>query len=398
MPDTRLPFVLETDASEIALGAVLKQTFIYPSGEPIEHPVGFYSKSLTATERRYSTYERELLAVVKATHHYRVFLLGRQFTVRTDHAALRSIFRGKLKDTARIERWVLALSPFVFEVESIPGRENVVADALSRVSWPALTDGAANKFLGAEDSDCEGLFLLQREPPNRSEQPPNPPCELNASLPSRTLSSHPHLALPAVESDQSVTSSSEGESSPSSVPPIQQPLAPTLAEFAQAQHHEREFCVLRTWIEAGEAPNPAALEGESPFLIESSQNLFRFRIEFDCILICDEDGTLFFKMLVPISLRSRVIDFFHAGPMGSHEGHKKVCARVSTHHYWPFMKRDIRLRCARCDACEAFRSPGRAPRSPLQPLRTGFRGQMVALDVVGGGRVFQIVLRVFAIG
>ena len=382
LPDTSRSFILETDASEIALGAVLKQTFTTPAGDPVERPVSFYSKSLTATERRYSTYERELLAVVKATHHYRVFLLGRFFTVRTDHAALRSIFRGKLRDTARIERWILALSPFVFDVEAIPGRENVVADALSRVSWPALTEGASDKLREVEDSDDDGLFVLKMHSLRANSQLPTP------ALNTLVNSLNEHLSLPAISDSHfsDPPSDSDSESSSSSLPIAPDTIrAPTLAEFAEAQSKERELCLLKQWIEAGEAPNPALLENESPFLIESAQNLFRFKIEFDCVLICDEDGSALYKMLVPPALRNRVIDFFHSGPMGAHEGHKKVCARVTAYHYWPLMKRDVRLRCARCDVCELFRSPGRSPRSPLQPLRVGFRGQLVALDVVGGG-------------
>ena len=120
------------------------------------------------------------------------------------------------------------------------------------------------------------------------------------------------------------------------------------------------------------------------FLIECAQNLNRFKIEEDVILIRDEDGSELFRVLVPETLRDQLVDFFHAGPMGAHEGHKKVCARVSAHYFWPLMRKDIRLRCAQCEVCERFRSPGRAPRSPLRPLKTGFRGQLVALDVVGG--------------
>ena len=87
LPNPEKPFVLETDASSVAVGAVLKQM----DGEE-EVSTLFYSLALNSAQRNYSTYERELLAVVKACDAFRVFLLGRHFPFRTDHKALAEIF------------------------------------------------------------------------------------------------------------------------------------------------------------------------------------------------------------------------------------------------------------------------------------------------------------------
>ncbi len=69
MPDPQRDFILETDGSLIALGAVLKQKF-YDTG--LEHPVGFFSRSLTGSERNYVAYELEMYAVVRAVEHFRM--------------------------------------------------------------------------------------------------------------------------------------------------------------------------------------------------------------------------------------------------------------------------------------------------------------------------------------
>ena len=87
LPNPEKPFVLETDASSVAVGAVLKQM----DGDE-EVSTLFYSLALNSAQRNYSTYERELLAVVKACDAFRVFLLGRHFTLRTDQKALAAIF------------------------------------------------------------------------------------------------------------------------------------------------------------------------------------------------------------------------------------------------------------------------------------------------------------------
>ena len=68
LPNPHQPFIMETDASLIAVGAVLKQTF-----DSEELPVDFYSQALSSSQRNYSTYERELFAVVKACEAFRVF-------------------------------------------------------------------------------------------------------------------------------------------------------------------------------------------------------------------------------------------------------------------------------------------------------------------------------------
>ena len=87
LPNPDKPFVVEIDASLNAVGAVLLQI----EGE-YEYPTLFYSPALTTAQRNYSTYERELVAVVNAGDAFTVYLLGKEFTQRTDHAALSAIF------------------------------------------------------------------------------------------------------------------------------------------------------------------------------------------------------------------------------------------------------------------------------------------------------------------
>lgn len=125
-PDFEKAFILQTDASERGIGAVLLQG---PQGD--QHPVAFISRKLLPREMRYSTVEKEALAIKWALDSLKYYLLGREFTLQTDHKALQWLQR--MRDTnGRLTRWYLAMQPFRFTVEHIPGRLNVTADYLSR--------------------------------------------------------------------------------------------------------------------------------------------------------------------------------------------------------------------------------------------------------------------------
>ena len=117
-----------------------------------------YSQALNAAQRNYYTYERELLAVVKACDAFRVYLLGRVFTLRTDHAALSAIFNSPMSSTSRVAKWLLALYPFRFTVPHIKGQENVAADRLSRIPWPVATPKAVDiiQLAGELELDSAG--------------------------------------------------------------------------------------------------------------------------------------------------------------------------------------------------------------------------------------------------
>jgi hypothetical protein len=119
-------FVLRTDASSVGLGAALLQ-----ESENTLHPVAFASKKLLPRETRYSTIERECLAIVWAVSKFSKFLWGVDFVLQTDHKPLTYIQTCRFKN-ARILRWSLSLQEFKFRVEPIPGTQNVFADLLSR--------------------------------------------------------------------------------------------------------------------------------------------------------------------------------------------------------------------------------------------------------------------------
>jgi hypothetical protein len=125
-PDFTQPFVLTTDASDYAIGSILSQGDI---GK--DKPIAFASRTLNTAENNYSTVEKELLAIVWSCKHFRPYLLGRTFTIVTDHKPLTWMF--SIKDpSSRLLRWRFLLEEYQFKVVYRAGVKNVNADALSR--------------------------------------------------------------------------------------------------------------------------------------------------------------------------------------------------------------------------------------------------------------------------
>ena len=128
LPDSDKTFVLRTDASNYGLGAVLLQ---YHEDRP--HPIAYGSRKLLDRERRYSTIERECLAIIFGVNKFDYFLRGKEFVLEVDHKPL--IYLEKFKGrNDRVLRWALSLQPYKFRVVHIAGSENIGADLLSRLT------------------------------------------------------------------------------------------------------------------------------------------------------------------------------------------------------------------------------------------------------------------------
>ena len=125
------PYILQTDASDYAVGAVLSQR----QDDSSERPIAFWSHKLNKAEFNYSATEKELLAIVLACEHWAGYLEGSQcpILVRTDHQPL-TWLNSRPVVTARLARWVVRLTGYDFKIDYVKGKENVVADALSRRS------------------------------------------------------------------------------------------------------------------------------------------------------------------------------------------------------------------------------------------------------------------------
>ncbi|CAB4005229.1 Retrovirus-related Pol poly from transposon, partial [Paramuricea clavata] len=128
-PDFNRPFKLAIDASDVAAGAVLLQEGQFG----VDHPVCYFSRKFNKHQRNYSTIEKECLALVLALQHFEVYVSSTSvpLEVFSDHNPLMFLHKMKNKNQ-RLLRWSLVLSEYDMKMEHIKGRDNLLADCLSR--------------------------------------------------------------------------------------------------------------------------------------------------------------------------------------------------------------------------------------------------------------------------
>ena len=132
-PDFTKPFVLTTDASNEALGAILSQGLIVQ-----DLPIAYASRTLNNAERNYSTTEKELLVIVLAYKGYRPYLYDKKFTIVTDHKPLTWVFNVK-DPSSRLLRWRLKLEEYDYQIVYKPGVRFTNSDALSRITMTRIS-------------------------------------------------------------------------------------------------------------------------------------------------------------------------------------------------------------------------------------------------------------------
>jgi hypothetical protein len=210
-PDFNREFILTTDASNVAIGAILSQGTVGS-----DKPIAFASRTLNDSELNYSTIEKELLAIVWATKYFRPYIYGRLFKIITDHKPLTWLINVK-EPNSRLTRWRLKLSEYTYDVVYKKGKANTNADALSRIELHneqtdttdhtdeptnqqgerIMTDEEMNEFVKelltkpTTEEDCSSLTA------NPTERPPT--LAGSSTMTVHTDSENPILEIPITD-------------------------------------------------------------------------------------------------------------------------------------------------------------------------------------------------------
>ena len=319
-PDPGRPYILDTDASNEGLGAVLSQEY-----DGKERVIAYWSKTLAPSEKNYCVTRRELLAVVKGVKHFRPYIYGRQFRLRTDHASLMWLCRRK-EPSHQVARWLEILAEFDFVLEHRAGAKHGNADGLSR--HPCL--------------DCRQCELIEQRDggPSMSEIV----CEDTSEL-YITAVQDPHL----VELQRDPTTD--------------------LGKIYQA-------------VQTEQAVDAEALQAGSRELNKLNQMIDSMKIRPDHTLVLEvaKQERKVECLIAPRSIRQSLIWEVHKQ---AHAGIQRTTSRLQLNWYWPGMTVDIRAVVSTCEICQMAKDGGTAQAKGTRRLYSGRPWQKLAVDLVG---------------
>jgi len=159
--DPKLPMYLAVDASPYGLGAVILHEV-----QGNLKPIAYASRTLQKNEKGYGQIDKEGAAIMFGLQKFRTYLYGRHFTILTDHKPLERIFGPKQAIPAlaaqRLQRWAVTLAAFDYDIRYIPAKENVLADALSRLPLPETGTPESNVFR-VEEQWLESLPVASKD-------------------------------------------------------------------------------------------------------------------------------------------------------------------------------------------------------------------------------------------
>ena len=155
-PNWDLPFIIHSDASLWAVGGALLQKI-----NNIEYPIAYTSRVLTPVERRYSTYEREMLGILHCIEQFKPYIYNTHFVLYTDHKPL--TYSGKIENNRRVLKWKHRLSDMDYEILYKPGKQNFLADCLSRIPETTVEHKEIKVVTRAQKKNLENMSLNNDE-------------------------------------------------------------------------------------------------------------------------------------------------------------------------------------------------------------------------------------------
>ena len=304
-PDFAKPFIVRTDASTSGLGAVLCQDFGDKAGPQV---IAYASRSLKPSEKHYSPYKLEFLALYWAVaKKFKPYLQSAEFTITTDHNPLTYILTSAKLDSVG-HRWLAELMNFNFEVQYKPGKHNGDADALSRMT-PESVRAVCTAFSEEEwEYYAPGIFAE---------------CET------------PVAHCESVIAEEGINWVAEQKKD---------------AILQRA----RNIIVTGTHVNASK---------ENPAVIRLLRRRKHLKMEDD-ILIRKCYGK--HQVVLPSHLVDRILEMTHTD-MG-HQGRDRTLALCQERFFWPGMTDDIQLFINFCNRCQRAKASNLPEKAPLHPI------------------------------
>ena len=407
------PFILDTDASGVAIGAELLQV---QDGQ--EKVISYGSYSLTPAQRNYCTTRKELLAMVRFTRQFRHYLLGRQFYVRTDHNCMTWLMGFKYP-TGLLARWLEELSQFDMVVIHRKGIDHGNADALSRIpdkleycnfyspekaleelpcfpgckfcerayrQWSRFgievddviplslskvpsyqSVRSVRHMLGSEET-CDGKGLGETVRPVRR--------VLGCESPQESLGHSEWIPLPFVRPlALSETQDDDG---------VHLDRVHTLADIRSAQLKDPDIRDLLIWTESGQQPTQAELQLSSPAV----KHFWR---SFSLLSVAG--GVLYYRwvselserllLIVPDGLKAEVLRLSHDIKLTGHPGVARTLFCLRERYIWYGLRKDCEIYVRACPRCSREKKASKAARGALGVYHAGAPMERLHIDILG---------------
>ena len=358
-PNPECTFILDCDASSIAIGCELLQIV-----DGKERVIAFGSYSLTPAQRRYCTTRKELLAVICFTRQFRHYLLGRNFIVRTDHNSLTWLMSFKNIE-GQLARWMEELSQFDMSVVHRAGKLHANADALSRI--PDELEYCPNYQSGV---------ALSKLPCYSAENP----CKFCTRAEEKWSHFDEDVDYVVPFSVRKVTVTPD---IPNGSPNFWFP-GYDQGEIRREQMDDPELSVIIGWLESKAEPTQGDISLQSPavkhYWLMRDQLVFKDGVMFyrweDC-LECR------FLLIVPDSLQAEVLHMNHDSRDSGHLGQRNTYLRIKKSFYWFRMNSNVYHYVKTCAKCNTNKNPRRQRRAELGQYHVGAPMDRVMIDILG---------------
>jgi transposase InsO family protein len=353
-PNSKDMFILDTDASDFAIGAELLQLQM---GE--ERVVAYGSFSLAPEQQRYCTTRKELLAVVRFTRQFRHYLLNKPFVIRTDHSSLTWLLRFK-EPQGQIARWLEELSQYNMVIEHRAGKKHANADALSRLpetpACPEFRLGESVKGL-----PCGGCHYCQR-------------AEANWGPFVREVDDV--VALSGPKAAKVVTAVEQSPPAELSVWDFNN------SRYELALFADNDLSILLNWIKTQQSPSQSEIFLASPAAKFYWINRDNVLYKGGCLWWqCPKTDEL--RLILPESMQKEAMKLNHDLPLAGHQGLERTKSKVKSRYFWYGMTRSLENYVSGCETCGRSKKPTRKARIDMTLYHAGAPMERVHLDFLG---------------
>ena len=420
-PQEGSEYILDTDASTWAIGAVLSQRQKTADGKEEERPIAYASRLLLPRELNYCTRKRELLAIYEWVQYFQHYLAGQKFTVRTDHDSLKGL-NNLARVPGQFARWIDYLNAFTFDIKVRAGAQHSNADFLSRVFGDCFcktrevferTESAREALRNEPILDWDLFEKCAREVANRRIRCPS--SELIKILDKRALSELQERDLRdqmemGSKLDCNVTpeeydrvrrraekaifgDKDNAHEKPKlfkhETPQTTLTFQPwwTKEEMVQAQQEDEDLQLLYDAKKNNRVkPSQIEISGLGAAGKAYMRDWSLIDMKHDLLYRYYEDATrsqAYWRLLIPNKYQQEVVEKLHEHGIACHQGYLRTVKNIKLRYDWYDLRSQIRIYTRACPVCQRKRTKNVNTRHEMTGHLPGYRGERVNMDVCG---------------